>query len=354
MARIETVRGPIPPEDAGITLPHEHLLVNITNWLMSPSEASKIPPAFLEAPVSIEILGELRRNPLCNKDNLVLSDERLAVEEVMKFKQWGGMTIVDVTVLGIGRDPLALKRISEETGLNIITTTGWYTETSHPPIVKKKSVEELKEIMVKEFAEGIGETGIKPGMIGEIGCSYPYHSEEEKVLRAASRAQAETGAGMNIHPGQWDLDNKAIAKDAMTQLDIVEREGGDLNKVYLDHGDFTCFDLDYHRKLLDRGIYLSYDNWGFGEFWVDSYWPGAGTPSDRERIRAVLELCQEGYDKQLLFSQDRCLKMLLVKYGGYGYAHILKNIVPELKFKGVSDKQLRNILVENPKNVLGF
>ncbi len=352
MTRIETVRGPIPPEKLGITLLHEHILLDLTNWLVIPSDPSES-GHLLDAAVSLELLGEIRRKPFSNRDNLVLSDERLAVEELLKYKKMGGSTLADVTVPGIGRDPLALRRISSETGLNLIAATGWYVKSSHPPTVRRKSLTELADIMVKELTEGILDTGIKAGVIGEIGCSIPYHPDESKVLRAASRAQAETGAGMNIHPGLFDLKNKRIGKDAMRQLDVLEKEGGDLGKLYLDHCDYTCLDLEYQRKLLDRGIYLAYDNWGI-EIYADEFWPGAGVPSDRQKIEAVVELCKEGYDKQLVFSQDVCFKFLLVKYGGLGYAHVLRNVVPELRFRGVSTKQLRNVLVENPKKILAF
>lgn len=351
MARITTVKGSIPAEDLGHTQPHEHVLVNLLTWLVIPAEASKM--QFLEAPLSMEILGEIKRSPFSNKENLVLSDERLAVEELTHYRNWGGRTIVDVSSVGLGRDPLALRRISEATGLNIIAGAGWYVASTHPPMVKQKSMEELAEIIVKELTEGIGDTGIRAGVIGEIGCSVPYHPDEEKVLRAASRAQAETRAGMVIHPGLYDLEKKMYPKDAMRQLDIVEKEGGDLSKVYLAHCDFTCSDLAYHRALMDRGITCEYDTWGM-EFWEKNYWPGAGPPSDRQEIEQVVELCRQGYDNQLVFSQDTCMKYLLVRYGGYGYAHLLKNIVPELKFRGVSEKQLKNIFIENPKKILAL
>jgi phosphotriesterase-related protein len=351
MARIETVKGPIAPDELGVCLSHEHVLVNLAPWMETPSEASKV--RILDAPLTMDILGEIRRNPLGNKENLFLGDENLAAAELIEYKKWGGRTVVDVTLPGIGRDPLGLRRISEQTGLNLVTSTGWYVQPSHPASIGRKSTEELAQIMVDELTVGIGDTGIKAGVIGEIGCSIPFHPEEQKVLRAASKAQAQTGAGMNIHPGIADTEKKVMGKDAMTQIDLVEKEGGNLSKVYLGHVDYTSLDLDYQRKLMERGIFISYDTWGI-EHWVDSYWPGCGPPSDRQRVEAAVELCREGYDKQLIFSHDLCMRYLLTKYGGYGYAHILKNIAPVLKFRGVSEKQLRNILVDNPKKVLSF
>ena len=122
--------------------------------------------------------------------------------------------------------------------------------------------------MVKEIEEGIGATGIKAGVIGEIGCSnpIPYHSEEKKVVRAAAGAQIETNAAYTIHPSLTDV-NKRInsLQCADKYVDLIEKEGINLEKFYLSHADRTSMYLDYHRKLLDRGISLGYDC--FGKFY---------------------------------------------------------------------------------------
>jgi phosphotriesterase-related protein len=348
---VETVWGAISPEDLGITMMHEHTLCDLRCSAKEPAEASM--KKLFESPVTIEVLGALRRDPTRCKDNLVLTDEALVVDELMWFKKWGGRSIVDLTLPGVGRDPYAQRRISAATGLNIIAATGWYTEPSFPDSIKEKSVEELCDIMVKELLEGIDETGVKAGVIGECGCSrVPYHLLEKKVLQAAARAQAKTGSAYTIHPALIDVEKRiGSVKVAETYLDLIEKEGADLSKFYLSHADRTCIDLDYHRRLLDRGITLGYDCLGKGVFF-DSAFIGAGGRSDGERVRALVELCAEGYDRQLLLSQDVCFKTNLRRYGGMGYAHILENIVPTLRGEGVSQEQIRNMLVENPKRLL--
>ena len=305
-----------------------------------------------ESPLSIEILGALRRDPTRCKDNMV-TDEPVIEDELMWFKRWGGRSLVDLTLPGIGRDPYAQRRLSAGTGVNIIAATGWYVEASFPDFIKEKSIEELCDIMVKELTEGIGETGVKAGVIGECGCSQvPFHPQEKKVIQAAARAQAKTGAAFTIHPALIDVEKRiGSVKAAETYVDLIEKEGADLSKFYLSHADRTCIDPDYHRRLINRGITLGYDCLGKGDFF-DSAFIGAGGMSDGERVRALVQLCKEGYDKQLVLSQDVCFKTNLRRYGGMGYAHILEHIIPMLKIEGVSEEQIRNMLVENPKRLL--
>lgn len=350
MDKIETVRGPISPDEMGITLPHEHLLISTLSWWMEPAEASKKP--LVNAPVTMDKLGILRRDPFISMDNLKLYDVDVAVEELKTFRRMGGSTLVDLTLPGIGRDPLALRGISVDTGINILVSTGFYIQKTHPPIVKKKSVDELCEIMVQELTWGIGNTGIKAGVIGEIGCSYPIHPDERKVMKAAACAQKRTGVPFTVHPPLRDVENKRVVKMADKILDLVQKNGVNLEKFYMSHMDLSCEDIDYHKSIMDKyeGVILEYDTFG-NEIYVDSMYPGAGNPSDRERVGAIVELCEQGYEKQLLLSQDICLKISLTKYGGYGYAHILKHIIPEIETKGVTKKQINIMLVENPKRL---
>ena len=361
MTQIQTVLGSILPEELGTTLMHEHLIVSAFNKTFVGTEKSVQPSTSRDEvdfnePVTMNILGLLRRNPILCKDNSIYSDESLAVKELNYFKEFGGKSIVEVTVKGIGRNPLALQRISKTSGLNIIAATGWYVAISHPDHVKNKTVEDLTAIMVKEIEEGIGTTGIKAGVIGEIGCSnpVPYHSEEKKVVRAAAGAQIETNAAYTIHPSLTDA-NKRInsVQCADKYVDLIEKEGMNLEKFYLSHADRTSMYLDYHRKLLDRGISLGYDC--FGKFYYfDTIFIGAGGVTDGDRIKAIVELCKNGYDKQIILSHDCGFKTDLREYGGFGYAHISRNIIPMLEDKGVSHKQIRNMMIDNPMHLLAF
>jgi len=340
-----------------MTLVHEHLLWDISRvWLAEPVESSR--KRYVDKPVSIEDLWVLRREPFISKDNLRLYDANIPIEELKHYKVCGGGSVVCLSVPGVGRDPLAQRRIALETGLNIITSTGWYVVQSHPPEISRMEIDELAEIMVKELTEGIDDTGIRAGVIGECGCStpLPYHPEEKKVLQAACRAQVRTGVAFTFHPSLWDPNRKAHAKAGQAYVELIENEGADLSKFYLSHADTTCSDLDYHRKLLETGMTLSYDCFGRVEGWGDMSRYGIAnmrTTTDTDRVEALVKLCQEGYDKQIVISQDVCFLIKLKKYGGFGYSHVLEHICPILRNEGLKQRQIRNILEENPKRLLG-
>jgi len=350
LPHIETVWGPISCEDMGITLMHEHILVDLSCLAREPADVAK--KQLFHKPVTMEVLGTLTRDPTRCSDNLRLIDPMLSIHELAAFKDLGGQTIVDLTLPGMGRDPSAQRNISAATGIHIIAATGWYLAPSFPDFIKEKSIDELCDIMVRELTVGIDDTGVMAGVIGECGCSMiPYHPLEKKVLQAAARAQAKTGVPYTIHPALIDVKNRiGSVKMAEIYLDLIEQEGADLTKFYLSHADRTCTDLEYHRRLLGRGITLSYDCLGKGNFFDDTL-IGAGGRSDGERVRALVELCKEGYDTQIVLSQDICCKTNLKKYGGMGYAHILEHIVPMLNAEGVSDEKIRNMLVNNAKRL---
>ena len=137
--RVMTVRGAVPLDALGTTLMHEHLLLDARSWWHRPKEAERLHLA--SSPVHAGIIGELRMDPFANLDNCRLDDEKLVIAEVLPFKALGGATVVDPTCRGIGRDPLALSRISEATGLNIVMGAGYYLQGSHPPVFARMSAD---------------------------------------------------------------------------------------------------------------------------------------------------------------------------------------------------------------------
>ncbi len=374
MGSVQTVLGPITESELGITLMHEHVWSDLSHRVREPKNPDE--KSIVTMPVSIENLGLLKRNVHFSRDNLRLDSEDVAAQELLHFKQHGGRTIVEETLDGFGRNPWALVAVSEMTGLNILASTGWYTYATHPTYVKKASVEQLTEIMIAEIEEGIGNTGIKAGVIGECAASgpRPYHDMEKKVLQAACRAQAKTGVGFTFHQlyDETDFkDGKIDGKAYEYYLDIVEAEGADMNKFYLSHVEFTFFDLDYQCRIMDKGVTLEYDCFGM-EYYYDYAltatrsddrlerrgWGkvdapiGYRFPTDAEMVQAISELCSRGYEKSLVLSHDTCHKTDLKRYGGQGYSHILKTIVPWLREEGVRQKQIRTMLVENPVRIL--
>lgn len=132
----------------------------------------------------------------------MLLDEGTAIEEANLYVRVGGKTIVDATSMGIGRDPLGLARIARATGLNIIMGSSYYVAKVHPSGMDEKSVEELAEEIIRDVTEGVGDTGIKAGIIGEVGCTWPWTDNERKVVHASALAQQHTGAPLLIHPGR--------------------------------------------------------------------------------------------------------------------------------------------------------
>ena len=340
--KIRTVRGDISPEDLGITLSHEHLLFDLKAWAPQVSEASQI--ALSESPVHIEILGALHRNPEINIDNLRQLDVKLAIEEASYFKWAGGSSIVDCTTVGLSRDVRGLRTISEATGLNVIAGTGFYLAQSHPKYVHEKTAEELAALMVDEIHRGVSDTGIRCGIIGEIGTSWPIDPEEEKVLRAAAYAQQKTGAALSVHPYPW-------GKFAHKILDILQEEGTDLTRTVMEHIDSCGFDAEYPASLAKRGCYVEFDTFG-AEYYHDSY--GTFEPTDRERVADVMELMKQGYVSQILLSHDLSFKTMLKKYGGYGYDHLPTHILPSFRRAGVTESDISAMISENPRKMLAF
>ena len=358
MSIIRSVLGDISPQDLGITSVHEHLLLDVSCYLeaLMPAHLTASQIKLMNSPVKIDILGDLMFDPMMNKANLLLEDLKLAIKELSAFKAMGGDSIVDTTPPGAGRDIKKLRVISEATKINIIASTGWYAYPSHTPIVEKSSKTELADIMVKELTEGADNTDIKTGIIkcaigGLTGNpespieSRVMHPDEEKVLRAAALAQKITGSCITVHPC-------VSKKDGHKYLDILLEEEADISHFYLGHMDITYPDIDlkYLTSLLDRDISISLDCFGW-EYYSGTFYKGSYIP-DKERINAVVALCEQGYEKQIMLAQDVATKNRLVKYGGYGYGHLLKNIIPRIKNNGVSNKQIEQMLKLNPKNLL--
>ena len=338
---IQSVTGPLAPQDLGVTLMHEHLLLDARLSWQEPDEASLI--RFAHRPVSPDMLHLLRHNPFMNLDNCSLFDEHTAAEEVAQFRDFGGRTVVDATCRAIGRDPAALRRIAFRTGLNIIMGTGYYLERTHPPHVSEASVEKLEQEMINDLTGGVGETGIRAGFIGEIGTGSQIAPQEEKVLRAAARAQAETNVALMVHLDGWQRWGHKV-------LDIIKGEGSDLSRTVLCHMNPSHDDVDYQTSLADRGAYLEYDMIGLDYYFASQ---NAQSPSDAENARAVHNLIERGYTDKLLLSQDVFLKMMLTRYGGNGYAHINRHFLPRLRRHGVSEEAIHVMMVKNPARVLG-
>ena len=341
---IQTVLGAIAPEAAGITLPHEHLLIDFKVMFAEPAAASDKGRAW--EPVSLANLGWVRQHFNANLDNLRLTDERLAADEILLFKHAGGRTVVDPTPKTLARDPLALARIARATGLNVVMGAGYYVAASHPPDMDRRTVDELAREMIADVRSGVGDTGVRSGLIGEIGTTWPWTDNERKVLSAAVAAQRETGAPLMIHPGRHP-------RMPMELAEFVQKEGGDLRRTIMCHLCRTIADVRAVIDLAQTGLWLEYDLFGLENSYYP-YNPAFDMPNDGGRMAHVLSLIEAGHRDQILMSHDIAYKTSLVAYGGYGYHHLLVNVVPRLRRKGVDDAGLRRLLVENPARAFVF
>lgn len=339
----QTVLGPVDADELGITMVHEHLLSDVRLNYEDPEDPEEL--ALARAPVSLENLSWVSLNCTKSRDNMVLSDPELAIREAMLFKQAGGRTLVDVTNVGLGRDPIKLRHIALETGLHIVMGSGYYHALLHPPGMDEKSEDDILAEIVGDITQGVDGTGIRAGIIGEIGCNWPLHANEAKVLRASARAQIETGAPISIHPG-------GHVDSTFEIIDVLAAAGAVIERVIMGHMERNVWDHDQMLKLANLGCYLEFD-W-FGETRPRFPHGIVEVPSDGERIRNIIFLISEGFGEKVLVSQDVCFKSRLASFGGPGYAHIAKYVQVWMREMGMGEKDIENLLVNNPRRILRF
>ena len=182
--------------------------------------------------------------------------------------------------------------------------------------------------------------------MGEVGCSWPLHPNERKVLRATARAQRSTGAPILIHPGRDQSSPAEI-------MEILLESGADPKRVIVGHLERTIFDKKLLKELAETGCFLEYDF--FGE--ETSFFPAAphiDILNDAQRLNIMAWLISEGHGHQLLVSHDLNQKKQLVKNGGQGYCYFLEYMAPRMRTKGFEEEDIRRIVVDNPKRALTF
>jgi predicted metal-dependent phosphotriesterase family hydrolase len=306
--RIMTVSGPVPPDRVNFTLPHEHTgiyLWHIPNrwdyWELTPDE---------------EQIGD----------------------ELRDFRRRGGSCLVDLTLPGVGRDPERLRRLATRTNLHVVMGTGWYREAYYPleARIDRRSVDDLADEMVNEFRDGVGETRVRPGIIGEIGTDKPWVSaQEERVHRAAARAAIETGMAITTHGVQSDV--------GRAQLRIFEEEGAEPSRIVIGHAD-SYPDLDHYLAILDRGANLEFDFLGHRFANEEAAEPRV--------VELIVELLERGFGPQLLLSQDVCHNSNLKVNDGFGYTYLQQHFLPKLRTAAVAEREITQMTVDNPRRIL--
>ena len=308
--RVMTVSGPMPPDSLGFTLPHEHTgisLWHIANrwdyWELTP-------------------------------------DDDIMIEELRDFRRRGGGTLVDLTLPGVGRDPDRLRRLAGASGVNIVMGTGWYRGAYYPgeALIDRRSVDDLAAEMVRELENGVGASGIRPGIIGEIGTDKPWVSAlEERVHRAVARAAKQTGMAITTHGVQSDV--------GLAQLRIFTEEGVDPSRVVIGHAD-SYHNLDFYLEVLAAGANLQFDFLGH-RFGVEE-------ALEPRLVETIVELLERGFGDQILLSQDVCHNRQLKANGGFGYVYLQQHFLPTLRTAAVGEGEIRQMTIDNPARILAI
>jgi len=308
-----SVTGKVPLTSLGITLPHEHLIHRISVYSHKP-------------------------------DNTCL-DVDLVVEELSIFRQAGGRTICDVTPLSVGRDPRALREVSQKSGVHVVSGLGLYELETWPDWMRKLSRSELADFLVAE-SQG-GETGIAAGLIGEIASHNEDHSdwrkyrlwdEEAEIFRAVADTQRRTGLAISTHA--------SLGRHGVAQLRTLIKAGCDPQRVVIGHCDAQGHedpevDLEYYHLLLAEGACLEFDLFGWEELLPDA-----------QRFRRVAILVQEGFAGRLLLSTDTCRLSQLHRFGGRGFDYLFTTVLPGLRDAGISQEHIDQMTITNPARLL--
>ena len=300
MPTVMTVLGPVDAADLGVTLPHEH--------------------------VFLDLVREYRGDGLLN-------DRALALRELGAYVDAGGRTLVDCTSVGLSRDPLALREVARETGLNIVMGCGFYRDPYLPPELDRMSVDAVADRIVRDIEEGADGTDVRAGVIGEIGTDRGHVSAlEERSFRAAARAHRRTGLTVTTHAARWPV--------GIPQLDLLAEEGVDPGRVVVGHCDMVP-DPAYHLEVARRGAFVQFDTV-----------QGESDYDTRCRLDWIRGLADHGFLDRVLLSQDVCLRSNYAALGGPGYAYVVTTFAGHLRDAGFSDSDVRGLLVDNPRRML--
>ena len=311
--KVQTVTGEIAPEDLGTVLIHEHVIHNL--------------------------------NLHSGKADNIVDDVDLVAGELAGFREAGGRTICDLTPLGVGRNPRALKEVADRTGLNIVSGMGLYQLEVIPPEILSWSCEELADFFVREAAGG--ETGIPAGIFGEITSHNEDHADwwryrlldkEIEIFQAVAEAQRRTGLSIYTHA--------SFGRGGMAQLRVLTEAGAVPDKIIIGHCDALTHediekDMSYYHVLLDGGACLAFDMFSWDE-----------VASDADRFERVAALVAEGFADRILLSTDTCRLSQLHASGGRGFDYLFTDIMPGLLQVGLTQQQIDQITVKNPARML--
>jgi len=335
---IHTVLGEMDPGLLGPTTMHEHVFSDLRLWAKSGADG-----VAWEGPIGPEAQAHLRWNGLHTPENLRLHDPEVAVDELRAVYAAGGRMLVDLTVARMGRRIPDLVEVSRRSGLPIAVGCGYYVEELHPPGLASRDVDEIAATIIAELRDGIDDTGVRPALIGEIGTNHPPTDAEWRVVRAAARAGAQTGAAVNIHLSWRGMDAVAI-------VEAMLREGMPADRIILSHLD-EVLDSGYHDACAQTGAVLEFDT--FGSEYLYSTASRARNPTDVERLQALEHLISAGYGDRLVLGCDIWTQGNLRRNGGCGYDHLFRRVMPALQWAcGAEAAMVEQIMVGTPRRLL--
>ena len=340
VGKIQTVLGPIAPPQLGRTLMHEHVLCDIR----APQSRADND---LGSEITLENVWQLNYGRGIKRAGrkYMLDLEDIATREVRMMKHDGGDAIVELTCGGLSPDPAGLRRIAAGTGVHLIMGCGHYVNEYQDPGNHQRTVEDFAGEMIGQILHGAWGTDVRAGMIGEIGCSAPWTATEKRVMQAALIAAAETGAAINVHPGRDPDQPQEVA-------DFIKAAGHPTERIVISHIDRTIFDESRLLKLADSGVTIEFDLFG-----QESSYYGLSDidmPNDATRLRLIRALIERGHLGRVVISHDICYRTRLASFGGHGYGHIFRNVVPMMGKRGYSEDEIDAILVGNPRRLLTF
>ncbi|XP_070556112.1 N-acetyltaurine hydrolase-like [Ptychodera flava] len=355
--KILTVTGPISPDQLGTTHTHEHAVMDY-EFMYIDVEKEAVRQIERE-PMTLQNHGWVKQHPYSNRQNLQLygNDWYSAVEEDLKFfKKNGGNSIVECTTMGIGRNIKKLKELSESSGINIISGTGFYLPgiliTPDRPnkeilsSLNQKSEEEISAMLVSDIMEGADGTDVRCGVIGEVAISHPMTEVEKTVIKAVASAQNQLGCPVIFHPEDF----RQCPFDIMR---IFQEAGGLCEKTVMSHLDYIFFKPEDYLEFAEFGTYLELDFFGIETSNWD-YTSGIDFINDAQRIQLVKKITEEGLSDRVVIAHDVHTRHRLMKFGGHGYSHILLNVVPKMLKRGIFQETIDKILTDNPKRWLTF
>jgi len=297
MKKVQTVLGSIHTEELGVTLPHIHIYIAHARDPKDPTEC----------------LPNVEKN----------------IKELELYRKVGGKSVVDGSPI---QDVKILANISKQSKVNVVSTTGldWRDKS-----ILERDIEEVASVLIKNVKKGVGDTGIKCGVL-KSGASYNVVTPiEERALKIVAKAQLETGAPIFLHT--------TIGTMGMEMLEILNKEGVDLNRVMVGHIDRNP-DLAYHREIAKLGANLLYD-----QISKTKYWPVSMT------VNILKKLVKEGFQEQIMLSLDFGHWTDLKAYGcGPGYTYILEKFIPRLKNEGFKETTIDDFMINNPMRILSF